>query len=192
MDQVLSRLTEVSGGAVTWEAFAKTVTATKVITRQYIDELCENYLVADIECIDLGRGKTAPRKPRKLYFIDPLIPTAILDDELGIAVSEAAIVESLVAFELMRKHEKNLWEGLNQVRNVNLWRDSRGGEIDFVIHNIDAVEIKWQNEVSPWDAVQLNKTFGKGTLLCKSKFAKFGNVNVMPVYWYLLQEHERL
>ncbi len=187
LDQVLARVNQVSVSAVTWETFAKPINATKVIVRQYVDELCENYLLMDVECIDLARNQRSPKKPRKLYWIDPLIPSSIAFDGLGADTSEAAIVESLVGFELIRRNERNLWEGLNQLRRVYLWRDSRGGEVDFVLWNKErtAIEVKWQNQVSEWDARPINKTFGGGLLLTKNVFATFENTKVMPVYWFL-------
>lgn len=187
LDQVLNRLNQTSGTALTWETFAKQITATKLIVRQYVDELCENYLLADVECIDLARNRRAPKKPRKLYWIDPLIPASIAEDGIGQRLEEPAIVEFIVAFELARKYETNLWEGLNQFRNVYLWRDSRGNEIDFVIwqEQKKAIEVKWQATVSEWDTKQIEKTFGGGILICKDQFAKFDNVEVMPAYWFL-------
>jgi len=187
LDQVLTRLNQVTGSAITWEKFAQSITATKIVSRQYVDELCENYLAMEIECWDLGRNQRAPRKPRKLYWIDPLIPAAIFSDGLAPNVEMPPMVESVVAFELIRMHETNLWEGLNQQRHTYLWRDSRGNEVDFAIlgDKRHAIEVKWQNKVSEWDAKVLNKTFRGGTLLCKKQFARFGNVDVMPVYWFL-------
>lgn len=188
LDQVLSRVNQISGTAITWEAFAKPITATKIVTRQYVDELCENYLLADVECIDLARAQRSPRKPRKLYWIDPLIPASIISDGIGRSIDESLAVESIVAFELMRRNEDNLWEGLNQLRHVYLWRNSRGVEIDFILWNAEkeAIEVKWQNQISEWDANSMNKTFGGGILLTKDLFGKFGKTSAMPVYWFLL------
>lgn len=187
LDQVLTRMNLTTGTAVTWEAFAKTITATKVIVRQYLDELCENYLLLDVECIDLARNHAAPRKPRKLYWVDPLVSAAIMEDGIGNRVAEPNGVESIVAFELARKYETNLWEGLNQLRRVYVWRDSRGHEVDFILwlKEKKAIEVKWQNQVSEWDATVVNKTFGGGTLLCKDQFARFGKTDVVPVSWFL-------
>lgn len=189
LDQILTRVNRISNTPVTWETFAKTITSTKIITRQYVDDLCENYLLADVECIDLARNQRSPRKPRKLYWIDPLIPQAIASDGIGQELDEASTVESMVGFELIRRNEKNIWEGLNQLRHIYLWRDSRGNEVDFVAwsnNKMTAIEVKWQNNVSEWDAKILNKTFGGGILLSKNQFAKYGTIDVMPVCWFLL------
>lgn len=97
------------------------------------------------------------------------------------------MIESLVGFELIRRHEDSVWEGLNQLRRVYMWRDSRGGEVDFLVWDREklAIEVKWQRELSERDAQPLRKTFGKGILLSKDLFATWGSVEVMPVWWFL-------
>lgn len=72
--------------------------------------------------------------------------------------------------------------------SVSIWRDSRGNEVDFVLwlKEKTAIEVKWQNQVSEWDAAVINKTFGGGKILCKDQFPRFGKTDVMPVSWFLL------
>lgn len=172
--EVITRLGTIGIGAISYEGFAKPLTAAKDTVRKYLDALGDAFLLATISSYDTGRGRVAPKKDRKFVWVDPalgLLPTWIAQ---GSALDEAGRAEGCVGIELLRRHEIRLWEGLAAPRNVFTWKSTSGKEVDFLVVDPSRklalpIEVKYQESVSDWDFQVVERAFGSGIIVTKSE-----------------------
>lgn len=168
--EVFSRLSQVQSAAVSLEGFAKPMTISRETARKYLSALGDAFLLATVSSFDTSRNRVAPRKDKKLLWIDPAL--GFLAEWLGQGepASEAVRAEWAVGAELLRRNEKRIWEGLSAPRNVFTWKSSGGNEIDFLVHNKAEhlsfpVEVKYQKSISDWDFQVMERAFKKGILV---------------------------
>ncbi|MBI4602021.1 MAG: ATP-binding protein [Planctomycetes bacterium] len=164
--EVLGRLSSISTSAVSYEGFAKAITASRDTARKYLDVLGDAFLLATISSYDTGRGRVAPKKNRKFLWIDPALGYLAPWLRQG----EAARAEWLVGAALLRQFEARLWEGLSSPRNVFTWKSKAGNEVDYLVVDrsrrlLFPVEVKHQRAIADWDFQVMERAFGKGLLV---------------------------
>ncbi len=89
-------------------------------------------------------------KSHKIYFYDTGIRNALLGatDSLEMRLDKGAVLENFFIAEKIKQHSYSMSE-----TNSNFWRNTQGGEIDFIESDsqrskIYAYETKWKNIVS--------------------------------------------
>ena len=168
--EVLGRLASVSTTAVSYESFAKGITASRDTARKYLDVLGDAFLLATLSSYDTGRGRVAPKKNRRFIWIDPAFGYLAPWLRQGEAAPEAARAEWVVGAALLKEFEERLWEGLSSPRNVFTWRSKAGNEIDYLIVDrsrrlVFPVEVKYQRSITDWDFQVMERAFGKGLMV---------------------------
>jgi len=172
--EVIEALATQGVTATSWEAFGKQFSsASRDTVRMYVRFACESYLLAAYWSFDSGRGRVALKRDRKLLWIDPVL----FQLSTSARAQEPAIVEGVVGSELLRRFEGSLFEGFYQPRNVYTWKSRAGKEIDFLVVSGKTrfpVEVKWQDQVSPWDLISMEQAFKSGVCVSK-KDSPIGN-----------------
>jgi predicted AAA+ superfamily ATPase len=168
--EVLARIAGIGAGAVSYHGFAKPLSIAPETARKYLDAFGDAFLLATISSYDTGRGRVAPKKDRKLIWIDPalgLLPAWLRQAE---PAGEAARAEHAVGVALLGAYESRLFEGLSAPRNVFTWKSSSGNEVDFLV--IDRarrlrlpVEVKWQSVIADWDFQVMERAFATGLMV---------------------------
>lgn len=168
--EVVGRLAEIQPGAVSYEGFSKALSVAKDTARKYLQALGDAFLLATVSAYDTARNRVAPKKDRKLVWVDPafgLMAEYLGQGKRAISATQA---EWVVGVELLRCYEHRLWEGLSSPRNVFTWRSSSGKEIDYLVIDKSKalkfpVEVKFQSSVSDWDFQVMERAFGTGLLV---------------------------
>jgi predicted AAA+ superfamily ATPase len=171
--EVIGRVAVVATGATSYHAFAKALSVADETARKYLDALGDAFLLATISSYDVGRGRVAPKKDKKLVWIDPAL--GFLGAHLRTAepALEATRAEHAVGSALLRAYESRLFEGLSAPRQVFTWKSSSGNEIDYLVvdrsrHLRAPFEVKWQRSLSDWDFQVMERAFGAGTIVTPS------------------------
>ncbi len=139
---------------------------------KYLDVLGDAFLLATLSSYDTGRGRVAPKKVRKLLWIDPALGYLAQWLRQGEAAGEAARAEWLAGAALLREFEARLWEGLSSPRNVFTWRSKAGNELDYLVVDrsrrlLFPVEVKYQRSIVDWDFQGMERAFGRGLLVTR-------------------------
>jgi predicted AAA+ superfamily ATPase len=180
--EVLGRLATVLTGATSYEAFSKPLTLSRDTAHKYLDVLGDAFLLATISSYDTGRPpascehdrrrypRVAPKKDRKLAWIDPSLGFLAAWLRQGEVAPIAARAEWLVGATLLREFESRLWEGLSSPRNVFTWRSKAGNEVDYLVVDrsrrlLFPVEVKHQRTIADWDFQVMERAFGKGLMV---------------------------
>ncbi|HLG20883.1 MAG TPA: ATP-binding protein [Bdellovibrionota bacterium] len=188
--EVFSRLSQVEANAVSMEGFSKPMTVSRDTAKKYIDALGDAFLLATISSFDTSRNRVAPKKDRKLFWVDPALGFLAAWLGQGDAASEAAKAEWAVGAELLRRYEKRIWEGLSAPRNVFTWKSSGGNEIDYLVLNrtekiVLPVEVKYRQSISDWDFQVMERAFKKGLLVTKDFSKKRPLARALPLHEFL-------
>ncbi len=114
-----------------------------------------------------------PDTQGKFLWVDPALADFAAWLGVGEPLSESDKAEMIVASELLRRHERRLWEGLSAPRNVFTWKSSGGNEVDFLAINPALkirlpFEVKFQSSVSDWDFQVMERAFHSGTIISKN------------------------
>jgi len=175
--EVLVRIAELGVTATSYDSFAKALSSTKDTARTHLDALGDGFLLCTYASLDLHTFRAAPRKARKFLWFDPAFRSLAHILGRGPIVDEAAIAESVVGAELIRRYEAYPHHGYSNLDGVFTWKSSTGHEVDFIAatdrlksnKNLLPVEVKYKNSISEWDWKVLEKSFGKGILVTKNK-----------------------
>jgi predicted AAA+ superfamily ATPase len=191
--EVMGRLSSIGASAISYEAFAKPISIAKETARKYLDALGDAFLLATISSFDTSRNRVAPKKDRKLLWIDPALGQMAAWLRVGEPASEPARAEWAVGAELLRRFEVRMWEGLSAPRNVYTWKSSSGNEIDFLVVDRTAklklpVEVKYQNTISDWDFQIMERAFGKGWIVTAATNKKRPKAEARGIQSFLLTE----
>lgn len=136
-------------------------------------------VLVTLQAFDQNKRQGFPRKARKFHFFDPFIQRSIqswLKQNGYIDKNSFApeMVESTVATHCFRYGRAFYFKGQ--------------GEVDVIWLNngtVEAVEVKWTEQVRPMDLKML-KQFHRGYLLGKQPQAsRQGGLSIMSVYEYL-------
>lgn len=170
--EVIGRLSQIGVHAISTDALAKPLSISRETAKRYLDALGDSFLLATVFSFDTSRSRVAPRKDRKYVWIDPALADFAAWLGVGQVAQDAEKIEMIVGAELLRRHERRLWEGLSAPRNIFTWKSSGGNEIDFLqIHAAEKIknpfEIKYQNEISDWDFQVMERAFHRGLLITK-------------------------
>jgi predicted AAA+ superfamily ATPase len=188
--EVVARLAAIGTGAVSYEGFAKPLTVVKDTGRKYLDALGDAFLVATISSYDTSRSRVAPKKDRKLLWVDPGLGDLPRWLHQAEALREPERAETSVGVELLRRYEARLFEGLSAPRNVFTWRSASGNEVDFLVIDrsrrlLLPVEVKYQEAISDWDFQVVERAFGKGTLVTKHTARERPKARALPLADFL-------
>lgn len=168
--EVVGRLAAIGASAISYHAFAKPLSATPVTVRRVLDALGDAFLLATVSSYDTARNRVAPKKDRKLAWIDPALGYLALQLRQGEAAPEAVRAEHAVGAALLAAYEGRLFEGLSAPRQVFTWKSSGGNEVDYLV--VDRarklrlpVEVKWQASIADWDFQVMERAFHAGILV---------------------------
>lgn len=193
--KVLERATRMLGTPSSWRSLAGEVGVALPTLEDYVSLLADSFLLLVLYAWDEGRRTAATRRPKKLYFFDPLVADAprSLQPELP-PPSEAALVESVVAASLFRAVERDLTEAFGMPGALFYWRSKKGNEIDFLAgtraHRVP-IEVRYQATISGHDRRAIQQAFRRGILLSRSQLDLSGPVPVLPAalfLWMLKEE----
>jgi hypothetical protein len=168
--EVLGRLASIGASAISYEAFVKPLSVSRETARKYLDALGDAFLLATFSSYDTARGRVAPKKDKKLAWIDPALGFFAPFLRQGEAASEAARAEWAVGAALLGRYEARLFEGLSAPRQVFTWRSSGGNEVDYLVVDRSIrlqlpVEVKWQATIADWDFQIMERAFGRGWMV---------------------------
>jgi len=171
--EVLGRLAAIECSSNSYEGFSKPLSIARDTARKYLDALGDAFLLATYSSYDTSRNRVAPKKDKKFGWIDPALGYVSQWLRQSDAPREPARAEWSAGAELLRRYEARLFEGLSAPRNVFTWKSSGGNEVDYLIVDkskkiLFPVEIKYQNSISDWDFMILERSFGKGLLVTPS------------------------
>lgn len=150
----LNVASEYNGQHLHYEEIAKLCEAPARTVREYFELLKEMHLGYEIQCTTSRKGA----KRSKFYFFDIGVANALRNDfniEQDFEKSEAAlkhlILSELLAYKNYRKPETK----------IEFWCDYQGNEIDFLINDEIALEIRGTNSVNSQHSRRLKKFTNK-------------------------------
>lgn len=158
--------------------------------KEYLETLERSYLGIQVPCLDIAKKKPFNKKNKKIYFSDPMVIKTV-EDKLKIPpFDESKMAENLVAVHISRTFLLNEWSQMGYLDKLFYWKSARGNEVDFVFfpdNKIFGIEVKYQETVSGWDEVGINKGIGQGLLITKDTF-EYGKIPKIPLWAFLLME----
>lgn len=137
-------------------------------------------ILFNLQAFDQNKKQGFPRKARKFHFFDPFIYRTIQnwlqrEGHLNIPINESGLVEAVVASHCHRLEKTFYFKGQ--------------GEIDVIWlpkQLIQAIEIKWSEQLRPLDLKTL-KQFKQGIILTKNPYhGNIENITSLPVYEFLI------
>ena len=176
---------------LSWNNIARQAGNISPITaRSYINTLADAFSIYILEFFDKNKSTHNPNKNKKIYPFDPIFYTVM--NYLGGFTKPydnlPRVIEGVCGALLLRNFEKNIYRGLSGLENTYYWKSSKGKEIDFIVNvgnNPLAIEIKYQETLSPFDYITITKTFGEGLVLSKNTFAHDKKIIILPVWAFL-------
>lgn len=196
----LKLLEEVSvslGAPLTWSHSSKAMgLSDPEAARNYAGRLAENFVLMSVYFWDVS-GSFAPRKQRKVYFMDPLFAAIPLEFSPGARRPDAGgVVENMVAIALYRSAATSLVQAEPEPGSLGYWKSSNGRELDFVvpskISNRFAVEVKGDADSGLAHARSaIRRSFTRGVVVSRTKYAWDSGVPVIPVAVLLAVLNER-
>ena len=133
--------------------------------------------------------KSEKRKPlasSKYYFFDVGVASALQGREF-----RAETPEFGEAFETYLMHELKCYSDYISGESLSYWRSTSGFEVDFIMGDHTALEVKAKKNISPNDLKSLHRLAEEKKLkryLCVSlepRKRKIGNVNILPYKEFL-------
>jgi uncharacterized protein len=133
--------------------------------------------------------KSKKRKPlasSKYYFFDVGAVTALQEREF-----RAGTPEFGEAFETYLMHELKSYSDYISGEQLSYWRSTSGFEVDFIIGDHTALEVKAKKNLSPKDIKSLRMLAEEGKLkryICVSmepRRRKIGNIDILPYKEFL-------
>jgi predicted AAA+ superfamily ATPase len=188
---ILGRLSQLACQAVSWEAFAKPLaSASRDTLKSYVRFMGESFLLATVQAFDASRGRAAPKKDRKLVWMDPALAHLAAWCKAGEIPEQASLAEHVAGAHLLRNWEPFLGEGVAWNRSVFTWRSAKGNEIDYLIvpepkSKPFPVEVKYQSTITDWDFQSMERAFGKGILVTKDTAKSRPKSQALPLAQFL-------
>jgi uncharacterized protein len=133
--------------------------------------------------------KTKKRKPfssSKYYFFDVGVVSALQGREFRPETPEFG-----EAFETFLMHELTSYADYVSGENLGYWRSKSGFEVDFILGDHTAVEVKAKENVSPQDLRSLRALGEEGIvrrLVCASlerRPRRAGDISILPLNLFL-------
>ncbi len=196
----LKLLEEVSvslGAPLTWSHSSKAMgLSDPEAARNYTERLAENFVLMSVYYWDVS-GSFAPRKQRKVYFMDPLFSAIPLEFSPGARrPAIAGVVENMVAVGLYRSAATSLVQAEPEPGSLGYWKSSNGRELDFVVpsktSNRFAVEVKGDADSALAHArAAISRSFKRGVVVSRTRYAWDSEVPVIPAAVLLAVLNER-
>ncbi len=195
LGQTMRRIYELMGSRWSWQGLAKGMDIGSFHTaRGYIETLADSYILSVLYFWNTARNRSAPKKEKKVYLVDPLI-YHIFANSYGVNLATfrepslfSRLVENTVFSHLLRTQEETLSEGLAYLQNIFYWYSNGGNEIDFLVrkgNSLLPVEVKYQSRITPANYTTLKRVFKRGIVLTKDAFFSTGNIVGIPVSIFL-------
>lgn len=185
-DILLSLLQALFSIGVSQASYATITQKMGLVSKDTVIDYCELLERMDVlfylQSFDQNKNLGFPKKDRKFHFIDPFIYRTLhnwLQKEgyVNMLESESIIVEACVASHCYRLGKTFYFKGQGEVDVIWL-RDKK----------INAIEVKWTNQVRPNDLKTL-KHFKNSIILCKGiREGMENDITVMPVSQFLYQQ----
>lgn len=196
----LKLLEEVSvslGAPLTWSHSSKAMgLSDPEAARNYTERLAENFVLLSVYFWDVS-GSFAPRKQRKVYFMDPLFAAIPLEFSPGARRPDVdGLVENMVAIALYRSAATSLVQAEPEPGSLGYWKSSNGRELDFVVPSKAsrrfAVEVKGDSDSRLAHAKSaITRSFKRGAVISRSKYTWDAEVPVIPAAVLLAVLNER-
>lgn len=135
LEHLLFRVFDMAGNQVTWQRLIqKSGVKSHETAAAYVEHLELAFLCHVLPCFDPDKGMAAPRKAKKIYFVDPLLYMTVggyirgvrnndrwWQDRLRDSEFKGRIFESVAVGTAARSHEHlNFWYSSNLKREVDL------------------------------------------------------------------------
>jgi uncharacterized protein len=136
-------------------------------------------ILINLQAFDKNKKQGFPRKAQKFHFLDPFIYRTIYnwlkrEGYLNSLPTEAILVEASVASQCHRQGKTFYFKGQGEIDVIWL-RDKL----------IQAIEVKWSNQIRPADLKMLRE-FKNSLILTKSPGTRIiENIKSLPVYQFL-------
>lgn len=189
---VALKLLERTGRSLTapmsWRGLAEEMGVAPATAEEYARLMAESFVLMILHFWDPARRGGAPRKQKKVYFVDPALsrlPALLLGGPAGLT---AATVENAVAMGLFRATEPSPVEAFATPQRLFYWRSTSGREVDFLVRSGDSllpVEVKYQATVSGHDLEAIRRGFGRGLLLSRDRLDLSGPIRILPAALFL-------
>lgn len=195
--EIITRIASLAVTAISYEGFAQQLSINKDTARKHLDAYGDAFLLATYSSLDLRTFRAAPKKNRKFLWFDPAFRCLAHSLRRGPIIDDAAVVESIVGAELIRRYEMFAYHGYSVLDSVFTWKSSNNHEIDFVAairhaqghRDLLPIEVKFQNSISEWDWQVLKKSFASGVLVTKDSDLETNDskIKVVGLERFLLQ-----
>jgi predicted AAA+ superfamily ATPase len=167
-----SRFLEVAalsnGQMINYTKMASDISIPVSSTKEYFKLLCDTLIARELEAYD----KTVKRKniqASKFYFFDIGVVNAILKiKEINVNSKDFGL-----AFETYLFHELQAYTDYNRLDSLRYWRSVNGQEVDFILDNKFAIEVKATTKINADDLKglkALKEENVKGKILIKKFF----------------------
>lgn len=180
-----SRFLEVvarrSGTQLKYESISQDSGVPRTTVHEYFTILYDTFLAFPLEPWTKS-SKRKPVKTNKMYFFDLGVARYLA----GFGPVELKSKDIGDSMEHWIMHELKTWRDYNAYdADLNYWRTSTGIEVDFVIDNRVAVEVKAKSQIREDDCKGLQAIAEEGIeelyLVClEEKARKHGNILILP------------
>jgi len=152
---------------------------------EYFEILKDTLLLHEVPAWRLSR-KRKPLATSKYYFFDVGVVSALQG-----RLVKPGTPEFGAAFETWLLHELIAWRDYVSGEAVNYWRSTSGFEVDFILGDHTAIEVKAKDNVAPQDLKSLRALAEEKKLkryLCVSlepRLRRVGGVTILPFRQFL-------
>jgi len=182
-ETLLAIVAELIKTGVSQVSYNKLTAKVGLIDKNTLIEYCNLLERMDVllhlQAYDQNSKRGFPRKDRKFHFYDPFIYQTLYrwvmrEGYLGDMNLENTMVEAIVASHCYRLGKTYYFKGQGEVDVIRL-----------VDQNIQAIEVKWSNQLRQSDLKML-KQFNNSVILTKQTFkGKIEEIEALPVFQFL-------
>lgn len=148
-----------NGQLINYAKIANDAQVSRSTIQEYFQILKDTLIADEVTCWN----KTIKRKPlstSKFYFFDPGV-VRILQNRSPIRMGSPEFGE---AFETLIYHELKTYSEYSDVGEVCYWRSQAGTEVDFILSDTTAIEVKASKTIGPQDLKSLRFLREEGLL----------------------------
>ncbi len=181
--QVLTYIGRRITSRLSWNGAASEIEIDTKTFQKYVEALGKNFILITMKALDIHTGFPAEKKQKKLYFCDRFL-LDVMQQKLGVQLSESAIIENLFAANCLFSLNQSLENGLDEIIGCGYWYSKEGHEVDLLIDRIP-IELKYQNHIQRSDLSTISKTFKRGIVVSKQTMDMDQMIKVIPIHLFL-------
>lgn len=178
----------MNGQELNFENIARDCAVPARTVREYVSVLTDTLIAEQLQPWKQGQKRTVVSRA-KLYFFDGAVARVLADKP----VPGQGSTEWGLALEHLVFHEIRSWlEYSGDYRPLTYWRTHDGREVDFIVGNEMAIEVKASRNIQSGDMKGLRDITGEGAwkariLVCREPVPRFTDdgILILPVTEFL-------